>query len=86
MRILVVDVGGTHIKCAASGRKSPVKFKSGPRLDPAPMVEKNLALTRGWRYEAVSIGYPGVVRRGRITREPHNLGPGWTVTTAGMIG
>jgi predicted NBD/HSP70 family sugar kinase len=25
----------------------------------------------------MSIGYPGVVRRGVIAREPHNLGPGW---------
>jgi predicted NBD/HSP70 family sugar kinase len=41
------------------------------------MVKKVLKITKGWRYEVVSIGYPGVVRRGAIAAEPHNLGPGW---------
>jgi polyphosphate glucokinase len=29
------------------------------------------------RYDAVSMGYPGLVFRGRIAAEPHNLGKGW---------
>lgn len=37
MKILV-DVGGSHVKCAATGHKNPVKFKSGPKLTPGPMV------------------------------------------------
>jgi hypothetical protein len=28
-------------------------------------------------YDAVSIGYPGLVFHGRIAAEPHNLGDGW---------
>jgi predicted NBD/HSP70 family sugar kinase len=77
VRILVVDIGGSHVKCIATDHKSPVRFKSGPKLTPDQMVRKALKITRGWRFDAVSIGYPGVVRRGKIVREPHNLGSGW---------
>jgi len=77
MKILVLDVGGSHVKCLASGRKTHVEFESGPKLTPGEMVEKVLKITRGWRFDAVSIGYPGVVHRGKPAREPHNLGPGW---------
>jgi len=73
----VLDVGGSHVKCLASGRKTHVEFKSGPCMTPQAMVESVLKITRGWRFEAVSIGYPGVVSRGVIAREPHNLGRGW---------
>ena len=76
-RILVLDVGGTHIKCHLGGRKKPLWFRSGPRLTAERMVKKVLKLSKGWRYQAVSIGYPGVVHRGVITAEPHNLGTGW---------
>lgn len=75
--ILVVDVGGSHVKCVASGHTTPVAFKSGPRLTPARMVKKILKMTEGWRFEAVSLGFPGVVMGGKIMQEPHNLGPGW---------
>ena len=77
MKILVVDVGGTHVKCVATDSKRPIQFKSGPKLTPGSMVGSILQITKGWRFDAVSIGYPGVVRRGKIVREPHNLGSGW---------
>ncbi len=77
MKILVIDVGGTHIKCAASDHQSPVKFISGANMRPQQMVGKVLKATRDWHYDALSIGYPGVVHRGRIASEPHNLGTGW---------
>ncbi len=77
MKILVVDVGGSHVKCVATDHKSPVKFKSGAKLTPDRMVRKIMKITEGWRFDAVSIGYPGVVRRGRIVCEPRNLGSGW---------
>ena len=41
------------------------------------MVSKTKKLSRDWRYEVVSIGYPGPVLHGRPIAEPHNLGPGW---------
>ena len=77
MNVLVIDVGGTHVKLLATGRRSPVKFDSGPHLTPAVMVRETLAATRGWRYEAVTIGYPGPVRKGRPVADPFNLGRGW---------
>ena len=77
MNVLVIDVGGTHVKLLATGKRTPVKFDSGPHLTPAVMVRESLAATKGWRYEAVAIGYPGPVRKGHPIAEPFNLGRGW---------
>jgi len=77
MKILVIDVGGTHVKLLATGRKVPIKIKSGLTLTPRRMVAAVKRLTDGWRYDAVSIGYPGAVMHGRPVHEPYNLGPGW---------
>lgn len=76
-RILVVDVGGTHVKFAFSDRPTEVKIPSGPKMGPEKMMRKLAERLRGQRYDAVSIGYPGLVVHGRIVREPHNLGEGW---------
>ena len=76
-RILVIDVGGTHIKFRVDGRGRIFKFPSGPRLGPERMARKVLKRAEGLRYDAVSIGYPGLVFHGRIAAEPHNLGKGW---------
>lgn len=75
--VLVVDVGGKHVKLLATGRRQPRKFASGPTLTPAEMIEGVGTVTRGWEYEVVTMGYPGVVRRGRPSVEPHNLAEGW---------
>jgi glucokinase len=75
-RVLVVDVGGSHVKFVL-GRRAAIKFESGPRMEPRRMVRKIRQHIRQWDCEAVSIGYPGIVTRGRITHEPHNLGKGW---------
>jgi polyphosphate glucokinase len=77
MKILVIDVGGTHVKVLATGRKTPIKIKSGPTLTPRRMVAAVKRVTDGWHYDAVSIGYPGAVMHGRPVHEPYNLGPGW---------
>jgi len=77
VKVLVVDVGGSHVKCVVTDHKSPLEFKSGPRLTPERMVRNILKITKGWRFDALSIGYPGIVRRGKIVCEPHNLGSGW---------
>lgn len=75
--ILVVDIGGTKIKVLASGQTEPRKTNSGKKLTPAKMVEAVKDLTADWAYEAVSIGYPGLVGRHGPRSEPGNLGPGW---------
>ena len=77
MKVLVVDVGGTHVKLLATGRRVPLKLESGPTLTPARMVRDVLRATADWRYDVVTIGYPGPVVNGRPAREPHNLGRGW---------
>ena len=77
MKVLVIDIGGSGVKILATGQKEPRRFPSGPALAPAMMVAGVRELARDWEYDAVSIGYPGPVVRGRIAREPHNLAPGW---------
>ena len=77
MNVLVVDVGGTHVKILATGQETPRKIPSGPSLTPQQMVPEVLKAAEGWQYDAVSIGYPGPVLRGKPVAEPHNLGPGW---------
>src|SRR6476646_412830 len=77
VKILVIDIGGSHVKLLATGRRVPVKVPSGPTLTPARMVEEVLEATEGWSYDAVSIGYPGPVARIRPVKEPVNLGDGW---------
>lgn len=76
-RILVVDVGGSRVKLAMNAPKRLAGFVSGPRMTPTLMMAGIARATKGWRFTAVSIGYPGVVSNGKIVREPHNLAPGW---------
>ena len=75
--VLVIDVGGTHVKVRATGQKEPVKIVSGPTMTPRRMVTAVRAAASGWKYDAVSIGYPGPVLHGKPFADPHNLGPGW---------
>ena len=77
MRVLVVDVGGTHVKLLATGETEPIKINSGPKMTARQMVKEVLAATKAWKYDAVSIGYPGVVVHDAPVHEPHNLGKGW---------
>ena len=77
MRILVVDVGGTHIKIVATGQKVPIKIPSGPKMTPKQMVDLVRRATADWSYDAVSIGYPAPVVDGKPVSDPRNLGKGW---------
>jgi polyphosphate glucokinase len=77
MNVLVVDVGGNHVKILVTGQKQSREFPSGPTLTAKQMVAGVKKLARDWKYDAVSIGYPGPVIRNRPLAEPHNLGRGW---------
>jgi len=77
MNVLVIDVGGTHVKILASGEKEKREFDSGPTLTARQMVSSVRKLADGWEYDVVSIGYPGPVAHDRPLAEPYNLGKGW---------
>ncbi len=76
-RILAVDIGGSHIKVLASGRTEMRRTSSGPELTPAQMVRAVRKLTSDWRYDVVSIGFPGLAGPRGPVSEPGNLGAGW---------
>ncbi len=77
MNVLVVDVGGTHVKVLVSGQSESRNFESGSAMDAKGMVSGVRKIGGDWSYEAVSIGYPGPVLHNRPVAEPHNLGRGW---------
>jgi polyphosphate glucokinase len=77
MNILVVDVGGTHVKILATGQKRHRQFDSGPKMTPQVMVDGVVKAAKGWKFEAIAMGYPGPVLRHAPAADPHNLAPGW---------
>jgi polyphosphate glucokinase len=77
MKVLVIDIGGTHVKILATRAKERREFESGPKLTPRLMVAGVKKLAPDWKYDVVALGYPGPVLRNRPVAEPHNLAPGW---------
>jgi polyphosphate glucokinase len=77
MRVLVIDVGGTHVKLLATGQQNHRQFSSGPKLTAKQMVSGVKKAVRDWNYDVISLGYPGPLLHGRPVAEPHNLGGGW---------
>jgi polyphosphate glucokinase len=75
--ILMLDIGGTNAKCMCSGQDEVIKIPSGPRFTPRQLVREVKDATKAWRYDAITLGYPGVVINGRPAAEPGNLGKGW---------
>lgn len=77
MKVLMIDVGGTSVKLMASGYEGFRRFPSGRGLTAAKMVKGVREHTADWEYDVVSLGFPGVVRDGKVAREPLNLSGGW---------
>ena len=77
MNVLVIDVGGTHVKILATGQKQFREFPSDSTLTAKQMVAGVKKLAEDWKYDAVSIGYPGPVINNRPLTDPWNLGRGW---------
>jgi polyphosphate glucokinase len=77
MRVLVIDVGGSHVKLLATGATEPRRFDSGEHLTPERLVSQVRELAEDWDYDAVSLGYPGEAGPEGPISEPGNLGPGW---------
>jgi polyphosphate glucokinase len=76
-KILVVDVGGNNVKVAMAGHKQPLKIPSGSEMTAARMAAEVTKAVARWKYDAVTIGFPGAVKDGRPAHEPRNLGGGW---------
>ncbi len=76
-RVMVIDVGGSHVKVKLDAGDEIRCFDSGRTLSAAGMAAGVKQITRDWSYDAITIGYPGVVVHGAIAAEPRNLGPGW---------
>src|SRR6266702_2341371 len=77
MKTLVIDIGGTNVKVASTDKRVPIKIASGPAMTATQMAQQVLAATEGWKYDCISIGYPGPVAHDNPLAEPHNLAPGW---------
>src|SRR5262245_43298318 len=75
--VLIVDVGGSSIKVGMGARKKPIKIPSGKTMTAAKMAAAVKKAIDGWKYDVVSIGFPGAVKHGKPVLEPHNLSPGW---------
>ena len=78
MNVLVVDVGGTHVKLLATGQNEPRKFVSGPTLTAATDGRRSPGDCQAtgsmtWCRSAIRDRSCD----GRPVAEPHNLGTGW---------
>src|SRR5256714_15094238 len=75
-KVLVVDIGGTHVKLMIS-HSDTRKFDSGMKLSPKELVSQIKRIAQGWNYNAISIGFPSVVKKGRVKKDPKHLAAGW---------
>ncbi|HKR53041.1 MAG TPA: hypothetical protein VJR93_01745, partial [Chthoniobacterales bacterium] len=74
--VLVLDIGGTHVKLMTSYRDK-LKFDSGPNMTPHDFAKKFHETVADLKFAAISIGFPSVVRDGKIVKEPKHLSKGW---------
>ncbi|HUN62324.1 MAG TPA: ROK family protein [Candidatus Sulfotelmatobacter sp.] len=77
MKVLAIDVGGTHVKVLLNGEDTPRKFDSGPKMTPGEMVKGVKNITKDWKYDVIAMGYPAPVMRNHPILDPYNLGKGW---------
>ncbi|WP_373398736.1 ROK family protein [Algoriphagus halophilus] len=77
MNILVIDIGGSNIKILATGQPERIKIPSGNNFSPEEMIPLIKENASNWKYDVVSIGFPGIVKNNKVITEPVNLGDGW---------
>ena len=79
MNVLVIDIGGSNIKILATGQPERIKIPSGVDFTPSQLVDlvQKATAEAGWKFEVVTVGFPGVVKQGKIVSDPVNLGKGW---------
>ena len=66
----------TNVKVLATRQDARREFPSGPTMTAKRMVSQAKKISRDWKYDVVSIGYPGPVLQNRPLAKPHNLGRG----------
>ena len=77
MDVLVIDVGGSHVKLCISRDQQIRRFDSAADLTPEMLVDQVRAHTTDWDHDVISIGFPGVAGVNRPDAEPGKLGQGW---------
>ena len=55
LKILVLDVGGTHVKALATGHKAFIEIPSGPKTTPRKMVADIRKAISGWELSLIHI-------------------------------
>ncbi|WP_025121483.1 MULTISPECIES: ROK family protein [unclassified Serratia (in: enterobacteria)] len=76
-RILVVDVGGTHVKLYTAANTPAIEFVSGHAMTPEQFIYNINQYVDPSSFDGVSIGFPSPISGNRILSEPVNLGRGW---------
>lgn len=66
MNVLVIDIGGSHVRMLATGQDEARKFASGRTMTPRLTVSGDRKLAKDWQYEVVFIGYPGPALSRRV--------------------
>ncbi|HEY6243434.1 MAG TPA: hypothetical protein VIX17_05795 [Pyrinomonadaceae bacterium] len=54
-KVLVVDVGGTHVKALATGHLQERKIASGLKMTASKMAEDVKRLTKDWEYDVLRL-------------------------------
>src|SRR5260370_1192708 len=65
---------------------STVNVTSLAAMTAGQMVAAVKEATKDWKYDVVSIGYPGPVANNKILKEPVNLGKGWVNFDFSLLG
>ncbi|HAZ25102.1 MAG TPA: ROK family protein, partial [Algoriphagus sp.] len=76
-KILVIDIGGSNVKILATGQPERIKIPSGAEFTPEQMIPLVREHAANWKYDVITIGFPGVVKHNKIVNEPVNMGSGW---------
>jgi predicted NBD/HSP70 family sugar kinase len=77
MHVLVIDIGGSSVKVFATWQKQFFTIRSGRSLTPNRLIPQIQQRAANWKYDRVSIGYPGRVEQNRPAENAPNLGRGW---------
>ena len=76
MKVLVIDVGGSHVKIGGTGGPQ-LQFDTEPKLTAKRLVQQVKLMVGARKFNRVTIGIPGRVSEGRVIADPGNIGPGW---------